>query len=77
MNACIVARFLGSVGTMVTCVGVSVKFDPGGAVGGSNGYRRAVGVAWRFDEGALGVRWGYMLFSFAMSGALIVVLVEC
>ena len=69
MNACIVARFLGSVGTMVTCVGVSVKFDPGGAVGGSNGYRR--------DGGALGVRWGYMLFSFAMSGALIVVLVEC
>jgi len=54
---------------MVTCVGVSVKFDPGGAVGGSNGYRR--------DGGALGVRWGYMLFSFAMSGALIVVLVEC
>ena len=76
MNACIVARFLGSVGTMVTCVGVSVKFDPGGAVGGSNGYRRAVGVAWS-GGGALGVRWGYMLFSFAMSGALIVVLVEC
>ena len=24
MNACIVARFLGSVGTMVTCVGVKV-----------------------------------------------------